>query len=154
MLYIEFGVPEDKVMQCPEDTYNVEYDQKWFDDPEVVRIACEIDGLSHMVSDVFDSELFGRCTGLNISGGAKTVILAYLGLTYGLCLPTSWLGENCFPVLGSLAIKTDVTFAVDSTPLLLDFRCKFVSKNTGAVVGNYDMFYEERRVYENGGKDK
>ena len=148
MLYIEFGVSDDRIMFCPEDTYKVEYDSKWFDDSEVIRIACEIDGLKHVDGDIFENSIFGRCSGLQISGGAKTVILAYLGITYGMCLPTSWLGENCFPVLGSLEINHDVTFAVDSTPLLLDFKCSFISKNTGEEIHEYDKFYEERRVYE------
>lgn len=44
MLYLDYAVPHDKLLWTPKIRYDLEYDQNWFDDPEVVRIAEEIDG--------------------------------------------------------------------------------------------------------------
>ena len=147
MLYMDFNVPEERILNIPESWYNAYYDPSWFDDPEVVRIACEIDNLNHVWADFFEHSYTGRCCGKDISGGAMTVILAYLGLFCDKDLPLSWLGENCIPVLGSLDIKHDVTFAGDQVPQIRDFGCKFISCKTGKILDNYYDYYREYLKY-------
>lgn len=147
MLYIDFDVPKDKILEIPTGLYQIYYEQTWFDDPVVVDIACKIDGLKHVFADFFENELLGRCSGREISGGAKTVILAYLGIVSAYVLPLSWLGENCFPVLGSLDIEKDITFDGDSVPMLYDWKCDFISRKTGRVINSYDTYREEWDIY-------
>ena len=147
MLYLDYRVPCDKVVQNPSLTYDAFYKISWFNDPEVVRIACEIDKLKHFIDDIFESDFFGRCSGKDISGGAKTVILAYLGIVKDYALPLSWMGENCLPVLGPLTIKDDIVFDADSSPGILDFKCSFISKRTGKVIDNFIDYHDERIDY-------
>lgn len=147
MLYIDYKIPYDKVVQNPSMTYDAFYKISWFEDPEVIRIACEIDNLKHFTDDIFESDFSGRCSGKDISGGAKTVILAYLGVVKDYALPLSWLGENCFPTLGSLKIKDDIVFDADSSPGILDFKCRFISKRTGKVIDNFIDYASERVKY-------
>ena len=47
MLYIDFKVPEEKLLWTPKVRYNLEYDQLWFKDPEVIRIAESVDELAY-----------------------------------------------------------------------------------------------------------
>lgn len=143
MLYMDYNVPESKLIWNPESVYDIFYEKSWFDDPEIVRVACTVDHLDHTCDDIFDHEITGRCSGKDISGGAKTVILAYLGIAKERALPLSWLGENCFPVLGSLKIKDDIIFDGDSVPMLEKWSCNFISKRTGKVLNNYDDYYNE-----------
>lgn len=138
MLYIDYGLDDSEILDNPTARYRAQYETGWFDDPEVVRIAETIDRLKHDGGDAFMHPVLGRCTGYTLSGGAVTVILAYLGETGGYALPLSWLGENCFSVLGSLDIKHDVVFDGDYTPRLDEWNCSFISKKTGKVV---DGFY-------------
>lgn len=89
MLYLDYRVQCDKVVQNPSLIYDAFYKISWFNDLEVVRIACEIDKLKHFIDDIFESDIFARCSGKDISGGAKTVILAYLGIVKDYALPLS-----------------------------------------------------------------
>lgn len=50
-LYMDFNVDDKKVLVDPSTYFSFYYEKSWFDDPEVVRVACEIDGLTHI--DVF-----------------------------------------------------------------------------------------------------
>lgn len=147
MLYLDYAVPHDKLLWTPMIRYDLEYDQNWFDDPEVVRIAEEIDDVKHVWADFFVGTITDRCSGKELSGGAKTVIAVYVGLTRGDVVPLQFLGENCFPVLGSLNIKEDVTFNGDTYPFIKDFGCKFISKRTGKTIDNYLDYREEMDMF-------
>lgn len=146
-LYMDHNVPLNKLMMNPDARYRAFYKSEWFDDPEVVRIACEIDGLRHLFWDTFEHPVFGRCTGKEVSGGSRAVILAYLGETDDYVIPLSWLGENCFKTLGSLNIKSDVTFDGDYTPNLWNWECEFISKRTGNKINSWETYSPERFDY-------
>ena len=142
MLYLDFKYDKNNVCKNPESWYDIWYEQSWFDDPNIVQIACAIDKLKHEWADFFTSETFGRCSGKNLSGGAKTVIVGYLGL----CdkeMPFCWMGENCYRLLALIPESVDVTFAVNYTPMIWDFGCTFISKQTGHKITNYDEFKTE-----------
>lgn len=147
MLYIDFNVSENMILDNPADRYDAYYDPKWFDDPAIVGIAESVDGVKHLFGDVFEHDLFGRCDGMKLSGGVKVLTLAYLGNTGGYVLPLSWLSENCFSVLGDLKIKSDVVFDGDYVPDLDAWECEFISKKTGNTVFNYDTFIKEYYNY-------
>lgn len=136
MLYMDYDVPEERILDDPSERYKLLYEKSWFEDPEVVRVAMEIEGWTHDGSDIFEHPIFGRCTGYNASGGTIAVILAYLGETGGYTIPLSWLGENCFAPLGSLDIKHDVTFDGDYMPDLDEWGCNFISKKSGEVIND------------------
>lgn len=147
-LYMDFNVDEKFVLVDPSTYFGYYYDKRWFNDPEVVRVAEKIDGVRHVDADIFDHPLYGRCFGKELSGGVHTVLLAYLGeLDDEDVLPLSWLGENCFSVLGSLNIRKDITFDGDYMPDLWDWNCKFISKKTGNIISNYKSYAKERAIY-------
>lgn len=156
MLYLDYMVPDDQVLLNPGGYFNIIYDKTWFEDSEIIRIACTIDKLEHIDGDIFNSSYSGRCSGKDLSGGAKTVILAYLGETNNKALPLSWLGENCFQVLGSLDVKHNIVFNANSTPLLMDFQCTFRSLKTGKMISHFIDCDRERieYVYKVENKDK
>lgn len=60
-----------------------------------MRIAEEIDNVKHVWSDFFVGTVTDRCSSKELSGGAKTVIAAYVGLSRGEVIPLQFLGENC-----------------------------------------------------------
>lgn len=147
MIYLNFIKDNSKVMYAPGLIYDDYYEQSWFDDPVVVAIAEKVDNIKHEWADYFCSDLTGKLSGKDISGGAKTLILAYLGFDLGKELPTDWLGENCYPVLGTFTPKKDITFCATSIPQLDDFGCTFISKQTGKEIKQYDDYMEEFWVY-------
>lgn len=147
MLFIDFNVPAEKVLEIPEGWYKAYYDQSWFDNPEVVRIAEEIDGVHHEWADYFNHPYTGRCSGMDLSGGAMTVILAYLGVAKDWVLPLSWLGENCYKTLGSLDIQHDVIFDGDTYPRLKVWNCDFKSVRSGKILNNFYDYFEEHQYY-------
>lgn len=53
-------------------------------------------GIKHVWADFFVGTITDRCSGKELSGGAKTVIAVYVGLTRGDVVPLQFLGENCF----------------------------------------------------------
>lgn len=142
MLYMDYNIPVDDIA-TPSALYDTIYEKSWFDDPEVIRIAETIDRVTHVEADIFESSVLGRIVSTELSGGVKTVILAYMGETNDCALPLSWLGENCLPVLGSLKIKHDVTFVADSVPMVWDWECRFISKRTGSVISDASSYREE-----------
>lgn len=122
-LYLDFKPnPKDVTLQ-PEGYYEV----SWFDDPIIVSIVEQIDNVRHDYSDAFYSDVTGRFSGKYISGGAKIVILAYLGL---------------------VSIKTKVIFEADFVPMLWDFDCDFISVQSGKLINNHDTFFEEYCKYD------
>lgn len=131
----------------PEGYYDGYYEVSWFDDPIIVSIVKQIDNVRHDYSDAFYSDVTGRFSDKYISGGAKIVILAYLGLVPKI-IPLSWLGENCFKVLGQVPIKTKVIFEADFVPMLWDFDCDFISVQSGKLINNHDTFFEEYCKYD------
>lgn len=107
MLYMDFNVPEEKMLVIPESWYDAYYNPDWFNDPEIVRVACEIDGLTHVWADFFTHPYTGRCCGKDISGGAKTVIVTYLGVPDNKIIPLSWLGGGeLYTCVGVIRYKT------------------------------------------------
>lgn len=146
-LYLDFKPnPKDVTLQ-PEGYYDGYYEVSWFDDPIIVSIVEQIDNVRHDYSDAFYSDVTGRFSGKYISGGAKIVVLAYLGLVPKI-IPLSWLGENCFKVLGQVPIKTRVIFEADFVPMLWDFDCDFISVQSGKLINNHDTFFEEYCKYD------
>lgn len=105
MLYMDYNVPRENMLTNPEGRYD----------------------------DIFEHTIFGRCSGMNLSGGVKTLVLTYLGETGGYVLPLSWLGENCFPVLGSFTCRTDVTYSGNYVPQIEEWGCTFKSVRTGEI---------------------
>lgn len=147
MLYLDFNVCEDSLLTNPSDRYDAFYESEWFNDRTLIFIAEVIDGVKHVTGDIFEHDLFGRCDGTRLSGGVKAVILSYLGNTGGYVIPLSWLGENCFSVLGRLQIDSDVVFDGDYVPMLDAWECKFISKKSGNSISNYDTFIKEYYNY-------
>lgn len=146
MLYMDFGLEYPDVMAFPVGIYCSEYERVWFNDPVVVDISCKVDNLKHVEGDIFEHELTGRCSGLDISDGAKTVIMVYLGLADS-AYPLHYFGENCLSVLGSLNINYNAVVNGDYVPMLDDWQCKFISKKTGNIIHNYDTYYAEWLAY-------
>lgn len=52
MLYMDYNVPREKMLTNPEGRYDAFYDSMWFQDPVVVRIAEEVDGVKHVHDDI------------------------------------------------------------------------------------------------------
>lgn len=80
------------------------------------------------------------------------MLLVYLGLVPKI-IPLSWLGENCFKVLGQVPIKTKVIFEADFVPMLWDFDCDFISVQSGKLINNHDTYFEDllnKLMLENG----
>lgn len=142
-LYIDYNLQNDEVIHDVTGRFRYVKELEWFEDQTVLRIISEIDGVEHVTGEIFNHPDFGTLTSDNLSGGCHTVILAYEGSTGGLALPLSWLGENCFKVLGSVSVKSDVVFDADTMPQLKDWECKFISKRTGIIIDNYDTYYTE-----------
>lgn len=145
-LYLDFKPDRTLVTTNPAAYFDGYYEITWFDDPVIVSIAEKIDSVRHDYGDAFYSEVTGRFSGRYLSGGAKVVILAYLGLAPKI-IPLSWLGENCFAVLGSVPVASKVVFYADYVPMLWDFNCEFISVQTGANINNHDTFFEEYCKY-------
>ena len=143
MLYLDFSEDRKHNTFDPGSWFDAYYEQSWFDDKIVCDIACKIDDLKHEWADYFTSETFGKCSGKEISAGAKTVIAAYLGLFTDKKYPLSWLGENCFEMLGSIDIKSDIIFVANSMPNLWEWKCSFKSVQTGRVINSYETYIEE-----------
>ena len=142
-LYIDYNLQNDDVIHDVTGRFKYVKELEWFNDPTVLRIISEIDSVEHVTGEIFNHPDFGTLTSDNLSGGCHTVILAYEGSTNGLALPLSWLGENCFKVLGSVEVKSDVVFDADTMPQLKDWECKFISKRTGDVIDSYATYYAE-----------
>lgn len=143
MLYLDFNLPQDKVLLSPKAVFDAYMEPGWFDDPEVVRIAESIDKVKYEYSDAFLHPVLGRFSANKLSGGAKTVILVYKNVTLGKAIPLDWLSENCFHVLGSLEIRHDVVFYANSMPHLFDFECVFTSMHSGRQISTHEQYIEE-----------
>lgn len=146
-LYLDFNPNRELITMNPEAYFDGYYETSWFEDPAIVSVAEKIDNVKHDYSDAFYSEVTGRFSGIHLSGGAKVVILAYLGIVPKI-MPLSWLGENCFPVLGSVPIKSRVVFWADFVPMLWDFYCDFISVQSGVVINSHDIFFKEYCRYD------
>lgn len=146
-LYIDFNVPQENIVRNPSLRFDIKCSTEWFKNSEVLRVIKEIDNSDYMFEDFFMNPVFGSFKSDKLSGGVKTVLLAYLNQTDGYVLPLSWLGENCYPVLGSLDIKHDVVFAGNAIPQFVDFHCKFVSRKSGRVYSNNLEYIEEFQKY-------
>ncbi|WP_432627161.1 hypothetical protein [Brotaphodocola sp.] len=142
-LYLDYNLQDDEVIHDVTGRFRYVKELEWFDDPTVLRIIAEVDGVEYVTGEIFKHPDFGTLTSDNLSGGCHTVILAYEGSTDGLALPLSWLDENCFKVLGSVSVKSDVVFDADTMPQLREWECKFISRRTGNVIDSYDSYYTE-----------
>lgn len=147
MLYMDYNVPREKMLTNPEGRYDAFYDSMWFQDPVIVRIVEEVDGVKHVHDDNFEHTIFGRCSGMNLSHGVKTPILTYLGETGGYVLPLSWLGKNCFSVLGSFTCGADVTYSGNYVPQIEEWGCTFKSVRTGEIITGYDSYIKDYAKY-------
>lgn len=147
MLYLDFAPDRSNYLWTPMSRFDLWYEQSWFDNQVVIDIACKADNLKHVWADFFTSDLLGRCSGKDLSGSAKTLIIVYLNLQENYLIPLQFIGENCIPILGRLDIKHDVTFAADTWPFLMDFGCKFISKQSGKIIDNFIDYREEWITY-------
>ena len=146
MLYLDFKDPK-KILWNVKGRYEIFYESSWFDDPVVVRIAEQVDQVKHLYGDRFRSDYSGDFSGLTLSGGAQILILCYLNLFEDYCLPLSWVADNCLEVLGSLPISHPVHFFANTVPLLDDYKCQFISSETGKLITGHDEYIPEYYEY-------
>jgi hypothetical protein len=120
MLYIYFGniedatAPEEYVMTI-DGWFNALFDSLWTDDGWAARVIKEIDKSELLGSKRgVDSPILGRIDIINISGGAKSLIMmnAMPNLVYnGNCM-----GNNCWPLLLELTKTKDIAISLRYFP--------------------------------------
>jgi hypothetical protein len=147
MLYLDFKTPRNKILTNPGAEFDSIVKKSWFDDPDIVKIAEGIDRVKHVVEDIFEDPDYGKFEARRLSGGAKTVILAYRGVPSGCVYPLSWLGENCYKYLSLIPDDVSATFYANTMPKLIDWECEFTSNKTGAKVTGFYTYKGEYIKY-------
>lgn len=100
----------------PDDDLRRDSIPEWFDDPRVEDIVLTIDKTRHIKGNVFESPVLGTITFDQLSGGAKSTILALMG-TEPYIFPISRFGDNCWEVIHKYCGKDKlVLFFDDNVP--------------------------------------
>lgn len=153
MLYLQYNTPLECKLRNPGGTFDSLYDNSWFDDTIVIEMIKDVDGVRHIFDDIFEHEVFGKFLATKLSGGVKTLILAYFGVLTEKAYPLSWLGDNCYRWLKTISDKRDVLWDGDC---MVPPHCQYVDfivKDTGerliseqdymwSYVRNRDFNYE------------
>lgn len=69
MLYLQYNTPEVDRLRNPGGTFNSLYEKSWFENPTIVKIAEGVDGVKHVMEDIFEHETFGKFLATQLSGG-------------------------------------------------------------------------------------
>ena len=92
MLYIEFSENE-KEIRYTESYFNNNYQDEWMEDPQVKQIIRDIDSSKLLNPQIVMSPVLGAIPVIQISGGAKAVILM-LKMPH-LLIHGNSCGDNC-----------------------------------------------------------
>lgn len=141
MLYLQYNTPEVDRLRNPGGTFNSLYEKSWFENPTVVKIAEGVDGVKHVMEDIFEHETFGKFLATQLSGGAKILILAYLGILPDKAYPLSWLGDNCYEWLKVIPEEQDITFDADCMIPPFCSYVNFTIKATGEVIDSERKYF-------------
>lgn len=131
MLYLQYNTPLESKLRNPDGTFDSLYDNSWFNNTTVIEMIEDVDGVQHIFDDIFEHKVFGKFLATKLSGGVKTLILAYLGVLTEKAYPLSWLGDNCYRWLKVISDKRDMTWDGDC---MVPPHCQYVDfivKDTG-----------------------
>lgn len=146
MLNIYFGDME-KAMYDPPVYFDNEYDDEWITRDIVKKIIKDIDKSDVISADCIQSPVLGQIPPLDLSGGAKTLIL--------MCCDDSNIynatmcGDNCAKWILEIAKTKDLTinlrhimdFGKDN-----EFEIKIL--NSGVIVHNMKEYLKEAFKYD------
>lgn len=134
MLYLQYNTKPENKLCNPDGTFDDLYEKSWFEDKTVVKIAEGVDDVHHLFDDIFEHDTFGKFIASRLSGGAKMLILAYLGVLSDRAYPLSWLGDNCYDWLEVISEKRDTTWDADCMLPPFCSYVNFVVKDTGVEI--------------------
>ncbi len=118
MLKIFVGDLPDQIT-FPEFYFDHVYEDSWFEDPFVKKIIKDIDNTDATSAYQMTNPVWGALNYTMLSTGCKNVILAYK--TDNIIYATK-MGDNCSPLLLSIANMKDVTIILHH---VLHFPCDF-----------------------------
>lgn len=147
MLYLDYDVDEKYVDWNPGAAFNNLYKTEWFSDSRVVSIVEDIDGVEHVIDDIFRRRDGKSITARELSNGVKLVILSYMGVRTNVVYPLSGLGENCYKHMSKVPDNVDITFYANTMPTLIDWGCEFISKKTGKKISGFYTYEKEYLKY-------
>lgn len=100
MLLVIETLPKNRkyVVVNPDDELRRDSRPYWFDDKRVEDIVLSIDKTQHVKGNIFESPYLGTISFDQLSGGAKSTILAVMG-NKPYIIPVSKFGDNCWPML-------------------------------------------------------
>ena len=104
MLKIHFGSLKSEI-KSPKLMFNIEYDSAWFDDPFVLEMVQDVEGVELVTHREFRHPAFGNIGVFELSGGLKNLILAY---KLNRIIDASFCGDNCAKWLLRIAEKKDL----------------------------------------------
>lgn len=104
MLQITFKEPE-KLNRSVDKYFNNWYDKEWFNDPFVKEMVLDVDKTEIVGPNLAISPVFGAMPPTKISGGVKTLIMAWKTdrLVYGTAC-----GDNCAKWLIEIGKRKDI----------------------------------------------
>ena len=142
MLYVKIGdLP--KQIWAPATFFNYEYDEEWFKDGLVKEIIRSVDKNEILEDCVFRSKFLGIIGPERLSGGVKTLILAY---KTNYTIDATFMGDNCIKWLFKIAEKKDLRVGLHHPPDFGD-SFKFICLNNNKLITNMKEFFEVYKEY-------
>ena len=148
MLYVYWGsidwekAPRAFVMSS-NSFFDAHYEDEWLTDGWAKRVIEEIDKSSLIAPKVVDSPWLDMIPITQISGGAKTLIIA--NAVDGIVINGNRMGDNCWNLMLELSKKKDIQLVCEYCAIF-DWvdgaEATFI--NNGAVVNNYSDFNSMR----------
>ena len=148
MLYVYWGsidwekAPRAFVMSS-NSFFDAHYTDEWLTDGWAKRVIEEIDKSSLIAPKVVDSPWLDMIPITQISGGAKTLIIA--NAVDGIVINGNRMGDNCWNLMLELSKKKDIQLVCEYCAIF-DWvdgaEATFI--NNGTVVNNYSDFNDMR----------
>lgn len=155
IILVHMGMKDKGCIWGPDSYFGGHYKEEWFNDPFNVKVVEELDKSSMIVPGVFRSPYLGNINHLQISGGAKGVIL--LNTLPDVIVPMSAIGDNCYPLIKEVAMCKQVNLyyqgyiplGLNDSFLFYDIDKKLLFNGTEArhwciweAPGEVELFFE------------
>lgn len=119
------------------------YENSWFTDPLVQKIAQEVDQCTYYADNLFRNPVFGYIPAEKLSADTKTLILALKADLGSYLLRLSTLGDNCYKYLALFPSNLNPRFYGNCNIKSADHEVKYFIEDTGAIVDNVVSYMEE-----------
>ncbi len=123
--------------------FNSFYDKKWIEGTLGKELIKHIDKSTvNIVKECIESPFLGDISYKDISGGTKTLIMAYY--VQGVVYNGDNMGENCFDWLLMISRLKDIVISLSYSPIFEWYKdTPVVSLNTGVIMRSYDDWSNE-----------